>query len=169
MARDSIQSGDIHNAGKHDDVLGADILGDVATGQGGHHNFGKADGQSAHRGGADGGAAAAAQRNHAVNPLFPGEAGEHDGRTLGHGGDGFASVASGDQAVEINARRGRDFGPGDIWFQFRFIQYSNINDQHLMPAAADLLGDEGVLLALGVHRAQNRDRGHRPFIFPPPN
>src|ERR1051325_6843417 len=56
----------------------------------------------------------AAQRNHAINPLLLRQARQDTRRALGHGGDGLAAIAFGNQTLQIHACRGGDFGSSHI-------------------------------------------------------
>jgi hypothetical protein len=103
LARDAIEAGDVHDAGKHDDVLDANILGGVAAGEGGHHEFGKANGQGTHRRRADGRAAAAAERDDPINLFFGNETAQDDGCAARHDFDGFATIAALDDRGEVGS------------------------------------------------------------------
>ena len=163
LSRDSVEPRHIHNAGKHHDIFHADILGGIAAGEGGYHQFGKSDWQRAHCRSAYGCAASTAKGNDAINSFLMSQA-CHDNRgTLRHGVDGSASILFCYQLIEIDAGGACDFTSRDVWLEFRVLQNPSIDYEHLMPALADLPGDKGMLFALRVHSAKDGDRSHKEY------
>ena len=159
-ARQAVEAGDVGDAGHHDDVLGAEVVGHVAAGEGGDHQLGEAERQGAHRRGGDGRAAAAAERDHAVDPSFRGEPGEQDRRGLAHRGHAFAAVLAGQQGREVEPGGGGDFRAGDVGRDDRRVPAADVDQQRAVPALADQAGDERVLFALRVHGPQNSNGLH---------
>ena len=159
-AGEPVQSGHVRDARHHRDVLGAEVRGDVPGGQGRDHQLREAEGQGAHRGRADGRAAAATEGDDAVDPAFGGELG-HAGRgRLGHGHHAFAAVLLGHQRGQIEAGRGGHLFAGDVGLDRRGTAGTDVDQQRLMAVLGDERGHEGMFFALGIKRAEDRDRGH---------
>jgi hypothetical protein len=74
--------------------------------------------------------------------------------------DRFAAVMAPNHRFKIGPGGGRDLLPGDVGLKKRRAQGAGIDDQNLVAAAPDVVRDKGVFLALGVHRAENRNGGH---------
>jgi len=96
-----------------------------------------------------------------MNLPFSDKAAQDNRRAARHDVDGFAAVAAFCHCGQIRSGGAGNFMAGDVGLQKRFAEGADIDDQRFVAATADEVGDECVLLAFGVHRAENCDCGHR--------
>ena len=74
-----------------------------------------------------------------------------------HRGDRFGAVVPGNNGGKIDPRKLCHFVTGDVRADLRFTRCADVDDQRLVAAFVDLLGDESVFVSLGIHGAENRD------------
>ena len=105
LPRDAVESGHVHDARHHDDILYAHVLGGIAARQRRDHELGKAERQRAHPGRGDGRAAAAAQRDHRVDPPFPQQFAQDQRRRFAHRRERLPTIIPLRERREIDSRQ----------------------------------------------------------------
>jgi hypothetical protein len=76
---------------------------------------------------------------------------------VGHRGDGGAAVTGLGERGEVGARPGGHLLAGDVGFDTRWLEGANVGEQDVDPGVAQAIAQVGVLLALGVERADQQD------------
>ena len=158
--RDAVESLHVDHGGHHHDVPGAHVGCRVPAGQRGHDQFRKTDGQGPHRGRRDRRAASAPQRDHTIDASLRPEPIQQPRRGRGHRRNACSTVTAGDQRRKIDATRLRHRLAGYVGNDHGRIAGPDVDQHHAVAAFADLFGDERMLVALRVERAENGDRGH---------
>jgi hypothetical protein len=124
-----------------------------------HHEFGEPDRQRAHRRRGDRRAAAAAERDDAVDAILRREPGNEFCRRAPHQRDAFAAVAPREDRGVIRLF-GRDGGRGDVGRDRRRAEAADVDQQGGETLTPERFSDEGVLRSLGVERSEDGDGGH---------
>ena len=115
---------------------------------------------SAHGGSGNSRSASAAQRNHAIDFVFRGQARQDYRRAFGHGRDGFTTIAPSDKRRKTGTSCASNLLARHIRFHFRRFERANVDDERRVAALPDQFGDEPVFLTFGVHGAENCNGGH---------
>ena len=114
LARDAIKSCHIDDARKENDVLDPDVLRRVPAGESRDHDLGKTDRQRSHGRRADGRAAAATQRDNAIDLLFRDESSEQCWRSFGHRSDRLPTIFFSNDCGQIDSSSGRNLLASDV-------------------------------------------------------
>ena len=157
--REGVDARHVDDRGEHGDVRRADVGGRVAGRHGGHHDLGHADGELAHAGGRDGGAARAAHGEHAVEAAIRVQRGQKllDAARHGLGGESAILLLHDGRHLDIDRRR--DLRVGNVGHGLR-VEDAAVDgegvDAQLLEAGFHI----GEFLAFRVERADDSDCFH---------
>ena len=138
--REGVDARHVDDRGEHGDVRRADVGRRVARRHGGHHDLRHADGQLAHAGGRDGGAARSTHGEHAIEAAVRVERGQKFLDAARHGLGGESAVLLLHDGRHLDIDRRRDFRVGNVGHGLR------VED-----AAVDGEGVDAQLLKAGFH------------------
>ena len=163
-AGDTVDTGDVHDAGEEDDVLRTDVLGGVAAREGGDDDFWKAEWQGLHRGGCDGCAASAPEGDDALNAFLFDECAERFRGDLAHFGDGSAAIFQGGQDAGVLVREGEDAFASVGRVNLGRLLSADVNEHGLVSGLTDPVCNECVFVSFGVEGSENGNGGHGGWV-----